>query len=187
MTDARRTIALDNPPGRFFFVRHGQTENNVARLMSGQADIPLTKLGLAQAEGAAETLRGERFDALVSSPLQRAMRTAAIIGAATGHEPVANADLMERDWGVYTGQPVGSTTVESDPEGGEGFDAYLERVSRGFNAAFALGEVAIVGHAGIFRELRLALGVAMNEKRVPNATPILFERDGGGWRMLIAG
>ncbi len=188
MTEPRRTIMLDSPPRRFFFIRHGQTENNVARLISGQADIPLTKLGLAQAEGAAETLRGESFDALVCSPLKRALDTARIIGTATGHEPVANPDLMERDWGVHTGKPVGTARAESDPEGGEPFDAYIDRVSRGFNAAFALGEVAIVGHAGIFRELRLALGVEMNEKRVPNASPILFEHGvDGAWRMLIAG
>ena len=168
-------------------MRHGQTENNLDRLISGQMDIPLTRLGLAQAQGAAETLRGESFDALVSSPLKRAMDTARIIGEATGHEVVANPDLMERDWGVHAGRPVGSVRIEDDAEGGETFDQYIDRVSRGFNAAFRLGEVAIVGHAGIFRELRLALGVEMNERRVPNATPILFERGDDGWRMLIAG
>ena len=188
MTEPRRTITLINPPRRFFFIRHGQTENNVDRLISGQADIPLTKLGLAQAAGAAETLRGEFFTALVCSPLKRALDTARIIGTATGHEPVPNADLMERRWGVFTGQPSGTVRAESNPEGGEPFDAYLERISRGFNAAFALGEVAIVGHAGTFRELRFALGVEMNEKRVPNASPILFEHGvDGSWRMLIAG
>ncbi len=60
----------------FILVRHGQTEWNKNERFRGRADIPLNETGLAQAQQVAARLIGEKIDAIYSSPLRRALRTA---------------------------------------------------------------------------------------------------------------
>lgn len=62
-----------------YIVRHGQTVDNLENRIQGHTDSPLTKLGVRQAEAVAERLASERFDAIYSSDLGRAVRTAEII------------------------------------------------------------------------------------------------------------
>lgn len=68
----------------FTYVRHGETEGNVAGRLQGWANGQLTENGMAQAQAVAEALRGEAFDAIFASDLDRALRTAEAIRAA-GH------------------------------------------------------------------------------------------------------
>ena len=66
----------------FLLVRHGRTEANRRRLLQGQTDIPLDRLGLRQAELVASRIAElPRPDALIASPLSRARVTAETIGA----------------------------------------------------------------------------------------------------------
>ena len=60
----------------FILVRHGQTEWNKNERFRGRADIPLNETGVAQAQQVAARLVGEKIDAIYSSPLRRALRTA---------------------------------------------------------------------------------------------------------------
>lgn len=174
---------LTVPSGRFYYVRHGETEANATRTIAGRRDVPLTPRGRAQAEEAARRLAGLRFDALCASPLKRAWDTALPIARATGHGIVPIPDLMERSWGVHEGHPVDSVSADMTPEGGESRADFFARVVRGLNVAFARGEVAIVAHSGVFRELCTALGFDYGRERLPNGVPLRFARDPGGWRM----
>lgn len=84
-------------------VRHGQSLGNIeARIQGG--DDPLTDFGRLQARTVAGRL-AERGDVthLYASPLERAMETASIIGAATGLTPVPVAALAEIDAGRAAG------------------------------------------------------------------------------------
>lgn len=65
---------------RFILVRHGESEWNRIGRYQGQEDAPLSELGLRQAEALANRLASEKLDAIYSSPLQRARRTADAIG-----------------------------------------------------------------------------------------------------------
>ena len=62
-------------------LRHGESEGNLAGLLQGQSDYPLTAAGINQAKKlAAYWKSGEvHFDLIVSSPLKRASQTAEII------------------------------------------------------------------------------------------------------------
>ena len=84
-------------------VRHGETEWNIANIRQGHLDSPLTGEGIAQARALAQRLLRERFSALYSSDLGRAMQTAQIIAEATGHEIVADPRLRERHLGIFQG------------------------------------------------------------------------------------
>src|SRR3989337_2728452 len=64
---------------RLILVRHGESEWNRIGRYQGQADAPLSDLGLRQADALANRLRHEQIDAIYTSPLQRARKTAEAI------------------------------------------------------------------------------------------------------------
>ena len=57
-------------------VRHGETEWNIAGIRQGHLDSRLTEKGMAQAKALAQRLAREKFTALYSSDLGRAVQTA---------------------------------------------------------------------------------------------------------------
>ncbi|MFA4835994.1 MAG: histidine phosphatase family protein, partial [Dehalococcoidia bacterium] len=69
---------------RLILVRHGETEWNRLLKYQGQKDIELNKRGLWQAKQTAMRLAPERVDAIYSSDLKRAVKTAEIIAASLG-------------------------------------------------------------------------------------------------------
>lgn len=92
-----------------FFVRHGESESNVANIISGSGDdVPLTATGRTQASRAATDLKDKNIDLIVCSPLIRTIQTATIIAAGIGYDPakiVTNPILTERRYGIYDGKP----------------------------------------------------------------------------------
>jgi probable phosphoglycerate mutase len=86
---------------RLCLVRHGETAWNAEHRVQGQLDVPLNATGLAQAEAIARALGREAFDAVYSSDLSRALRTAAPVANRLGVEIVQEKDLRERHYGVF--------------------------------------------------------------------------------------
>ena len=84
-------------------VRHGETEWNIAGIRQGHLDSRLTARGMAQAKALAQRLARERFTALYSSDLGRAVQTAMSVADLTGHEVVTDARLRERHLGIFQG------------------------------------------------------------------------------------
>lgn len=93
---------------RLFVVRHGQTDWNVVGRLQGSTDIPLNDAGLQQARVAAQTLvRLVRPQPLViSSPLSRALDTAAAFAELAGVPVETDERLMERAYGVWEGRTM---------------------------------------------------------------------------------
>jgi broad specificity phosphatase PhoE len=87
-----------------YIIRHGQTELNIGNALQGRSDHPLNETGIRQAQEAAGRLRGVAFDAVYSSPLIRAIRTAEII--APDIEPVIDERLIEMEYGPYEGKSL---------------------------------------------------------------------------------
>jgi 2,3-bisphosphoglycerate-dependent phosphoglycerate mutase len=96
-TEADTTVIL---------VRHGQTKWNCELRFQGQSDSPLSELGECQARALGERLAALEIDALYSSDLGRALRTAQLIGKATGHEVVVDQRLRERNFGIFEGLTI---------------------------------------------------------------------------------
>lgn len=92
-----------------YLARHGQDEDNLNGILNGRRDEPLTELGISQAQKLAAHIKtsGVVFDQVFSSPLQRAYKTAEIATDCLGlPKPEKEMDLIERDFGVMTGQPA---------------------------------------------------------------------------------
>jgi 2,3-bisphosphoglycerate-dependent phosphoglycerate mutase len=88
---------------RFIIVRHGQTQWNHRGIRQGHLDSDLTEKGIAQAKALGIRLARERFARLYSSDLGRAVHTARIIVASTGHQIVTDDRLRERHLGIFQG------------------------------------------------------------------------------------
>lgn len=89
-----------------YLIRHGETDSNVNGLLHGITDVPLNDKGLRQAE-----LIGRRMaeiphlDRIVTSPLQRARRTAEAIVAYSGLPLEVDDALSEMNFGEAEGLP----------------------------------------------------------------------------------
>jgi len=94
---------VSKPRTHFILVRHGETEWNRLGRIQGHLDSPLNEQGVAQAQSIAARLEREPFDRLLSSDLGRAITTARIIAARTGHQVQADARLRERHYGIFQG------------------------------------------------------------------------------------
>ncbi len=84
-------------------VRHGETLWNLQGIRQGHLNSPLTESGIVQARALGERLQRERFSALYSSDLGRAVQTAEMISALTGHEIRTDVRLRERHLGIFQG------------------------------------------------------------------------------------
>jgi broad specificity phosphatase PhoE len=86
--------------------RHGESEGNFAGALQGsRVDTPLSTLGRRQAECLAARLAGEAIDAVWASTMIRARETAAIVATPLGLGVSLDADLVEFDWGDWSGRP----------------------------------------------------------------------------------
>ena len=87
-------------------VRHAETGHNADSRVQGQADIPLSDLGVRQAAALGEHLRRQPIVSVISSPLVRAYATAEAIAAPHGLAVEADPALMEMDVGTMEGLSV---------------------------------------------------------------------------------
>lgn len=128
-------------PTTTILLRHGQTEFSTERRFAGRGDIALTDTGRRQAAAAADRLTARGIDAIVTSPLQRARRTAEAVAAATGAPLTADDGLVETDFGKWEGLTFGEAaqrwpaemsawraSADVAPPGGESFAAAARRV-----------------------------------------------------------
>ena len=85
-----------------YLARHGETAWSLSGQHTGRTDLPLTKRGERNARALGERLRGLTFAKVLTSPLQRAVRTCELAGYAGTAEPDPN--LAEWDYGRYEGR-----------------------------------------------------------------------------------
>ena len=88
-----------------YLVRHGETEWNVAHIVQGFEDSPLTEQGVRQAEATAKELKRVPFDAIFSSDSSRAERTAEILRLERELAIQTSRELRERNFGKFEGKP----------------------------------------------------------------------------------
>ena len=88
------------------FLRHGQAENNTKKILAGRTPgINLTEEGKMQAKQAGDMLKPLNISAIYSSPIDRAMQTAEIVGKHCDVKPILDDRLIELDMGKFTMMP----------------------------------------------------------------------------------
>jgi broad specificity phosphatase PhoE/ribonuclease HI len=100
-----RTASLE-PPTTMVLLRHGETLMSVEKRFSGPTSEPLTAHGDAMARAAADRLalrRSAPIEAIVCSPVARAVATAKPIAAVLGLEVLVDEGLREVDFGDWDG------------------------------------------------------------------------------------
>jgi probable phosphoglycerate mutase len=99
--NAARTVVSHSLP-RISLVRHGETAWTISGQHTSRTDIALTDRGEREARDLGTQLQPLIVDAVLTSPLQRARRTAELAGFSARLE--IDADLMEWDYGAYEGR-----------------------------------------------------------------------------------
>jgi len=86
-----------------YLIRHGQTEYNDKSIFRGQLDIPLNSYGISQAESIGKALAAVGFDAIYTSPLIRAKKTAEIINKYQANMININIenDFTDLNYGIW--------------------------------------------------------------------------------------
>ena len=147
-------------------IRHGETQWSRSGRHTGRTDLPLTARGEQLAGQTGELLKGRVFSLVLTSPLQRARRTAQLAGLVDaevddnlvewdygGYEGLTATDIRElvgHPWTVFdNGVIPGATPGESIEEVGARCRTVIERVM----PFLAAGDVALVGHGHCLRIL----------------------------------
>lgn len=185
-----------------YLVRHGETAWNVEGRIQGHLDIPLNDIGLAQADAVGRRLSGETFDAIYSSDLIRAYRTASPVVTNPDRDVVRDQRLRERHLGVLQGltgaeaaarQPAAWKAFKTrDPalalEGGESLGAFSRRILDFIEEVLrthAGGRVLIVTHGGsLDAAYRHATGMSPSIARdfpIYNASVNILSHRNGRW------
>lgn len=141
-------------------IRHALPERR--EVADGPADPGLSPEGHAQAEHMARYLASEAIHALYTSPLQRAVETAAPLAHHLGLTPVVDDDVAEYDRNSSVYIPIEELKATGDPRfeeltqgGGAGMDPmdeFEERVMRALEriiAAHPGQKVAVTCHGGV--------------------------------------
>jgi len=188
---------------RICLIRHGETAWNAEGRLQGWTDIPLNATGRAQAQAVARALAGTAFDAIVSSPLERALHTAQAIAA--GRPIVQEPRLRERHFGELQGLTRGEIAasfpaVQAElnarrpsyqPPGGESLQDFAARVQAVFKQLrqqhHGGQQLLVVAHGGVLDvAYRLASDQDLHSPRLhalPNAAINWIHATPTGWRV----
>lgn len=189
---------------QLYLIRHGQTDWNLRAALQGRTDIPLNETGRRQAQEARQRLEGVRFDAVYSSPLSRAMETAALVSGWPMEKIRADQRLIEIAFGPYEGKDThtlgpafapffADPAAYQPPEGGESLNSVLERTADflAFAASQHEGQTLLVAGHGAALHAMLTAALANSLEKfwsvsLDNCCIAVLARDAaapGGWQL----
>jgi 2,3-bisphosphoglycerate-dependent phosphoglycerate mutase len=189
---------------RICFIRHGETDWNVAHRIQGQTDVPLNETGRSQALAMAFNAAHYDFSAIYSSDLMRAFDTAEVVAKGRVLEVVPLVQLRERHFGIFQGltateglqlNPAAHACyigrdLEYDFELGESILDFSDRIEQAVNDLIKHHPdqtLAVVSHAGVLEIVyRKATGRPLHTPRdfaIPNCALNWFSFDAHGWHL----
>lgn len=151
---------------KLYFVRHGETRENVENIIQGHQAGTLTAQGHEQAQRLATRLAEIEFAAVYASDLGRVVDTARYVMTHQAAPLRFDERLRERGAGIYEGLPrqtlweaeasSGQPQVEFRPEGGESFLDLQGRIESFVGTSLdrhAGQPVLVLSHGGWNRQL----------------------------------
>ncbi len=157
---------------RLIIVRHGQTDDNVKKVIAGQgADTFLNANGILQAKKAGHHLRNENVNIAYVSDQSRAVQTAKeILEFHPSVKLVKDKKLRERNYGEFEGRPSREVTAAIEatalpfehykPKGGESHTQVQARIGKFFEGLlkkYPNGTILIVSHGRAISALLLKI------------------------------
>lgn len=180
----------------FYIIRHGQTEWNVKKILQGSNNIPLNQEGEKQARNLGGAFKNIKIDAVFSSDLIRAKRTAEIIALEKKLAVETTKLLRERRYGRFEGKKAEALAefdkmkdalskqerfkfkpypdVESDEELVGRVITFLREIS----VSYIGKTVLIVSHGGLMAALLRHLGMDLPHGAIGNNAFIKLLCDG---------
>ena len=155
---------------RVILVRHGETDWNKNARFQGQTDVPLSLVGVEQAQKVGIKLSQEDIDAVYSSDLSRAYQTALAIASHHNLAVQKEPALREINFGQWEGmsrqvivddhrdlyqQWLENPMETRTPEG----ENFIEVQERGLKALLCIAEkhldetIVIVAHGGLIKSV----------------------------------
>ena len=116
------------------FVRHGETQDNIDKILQGLRDTSLTEKGLREADILAEELKSQKIDVVYHSPLRRIVQTIRPILASRSGIPVhgdrnlTGQCLGELEGGSYDTVDMSNPRSADGQPGVELFDDFVRRL-----------------------------------------------------------
>lgn len=184
-----------------YIARHGETEWNIEKRVQGHKDSPLTENGARQLKDLAAGLRSVHFDAIFSSDLLRARRTAEAVALERSIVVKTTQLLREHNYDIYEGKKVDDLrrelkeafeeyerlsdvdkfryrlipNGETDEEIAIRFITFLREVA----VAYENKTVMVVSHGGIISAFLVKIGFGRQEKiRIANTGYFKLLSDG---------
>lgn len=171
---------------KLLLIRHGQSVGNADGKFGGHLPIPLSPRGRREAEATARALSAEKFDAIYSSDLPRAVETAMPLARLTGLDVEPAEAFRERSVGVMEGLTFEEAAKKHPDQygallrrdfehvilGGESYRQMLDRASQKLDEAIAThrgGRIAIFSHTGTICILTLHVMGALD---APELRPV---------------
>ena len=187
-----------------YLIRHGETLWNLNGRFQGQLDSDLSPLGYLQIEALRQHFANIPIDAVYSSDLGRALKTAQAIGEPQGLDVRKSPDLRERSFGIFEGllrseaeakapesyEAWSSGTFGEVVPGGESRKTLCDRVLRGLkNIALEHPNqtIAVITHGGVLGALWRWLEPERTEQHgfsIPNASISRFIYENDRWQVL---
>ncbi|MDB5181395.1 MAG: cobC [Candidatus Saccharibacteria bacterium] len=170
----------------FYIVRHGETENNRVKRLSGWIDTPLTDTGLEPTEKVITKLANISIDEMYSSDVGRAFITAYVLarGLDFTKEIKRLPGLREVNYGeaanmfsteAYKQYPGLDSDTHYAPPNGESLDRMQKRVFQTIGELddrHADATIVLVCHSGVMAALRAShIGQDFGEHNISEAYP----------------
>lgn len=168
----------------FYIVRHGETENNRAKRLSGWIDTPLTNTGLLPTEVVIKKLSDVHVDEMYSSDMGRAFVTAYVVGRGLNFtkEIIRSSGLREVNYGdaanmysaeAYKLYPRLDRDTHFTPPNGESLDQMQKRVFQTIEEIsnkHTDSNIVLVCHSGVMAALKAShIGQDFGEHNISEA------------------
>ena len=168
---------------RLFMVRHGVTDHNNAHKFLGHTDVELSEEGFQQVAKLRDRMVKEKFDAVFSSDLKRAMSTAEAVAAGHDVKITGCPELREINYGdteclTYNeirqkypqlAEAINKLSPELAFPGGESLQEFIKRTLTFLarvNQYNTRQKILVVSHGGAMRTLLCELlGISQSHWR----------------------
>ncbi|QJC51883.1 histidine phosphatase family protein [Paenibacillus albicereus] len=179
-------------------IRHGRTDWNALGRIQGITDIPLNEEGKRQALLLASRLAGEeqRWDAVVTSGLSRAVETGKIIADKLG-VPLLEPEplLVERSFGKIEGTSEEErlatwgqgwrTNPEAGVESDESVRLRAARFLETYTAKMPRSNLLAVTHGSFLAQMLGVMVEGLDQPYLHNMCYSVLEHGPGGWQSLL--